>query len=40
MPDDRPSQRTTRGFGPAAMMAAKQTAFDWVKAWRLVACAA
>lgn len=32
MPDDRPSQRTTRSFGPAAMTAPKQTAFDWVKA--------
>ena len=32
MPDDRPSQRTAHSFGPAAMTAAKQTAFDWVKA--------
>jgi len=40
MPDDRPIERTARSFGPAAMTAAKQTAFDWVKAWRLVACAA
>ncbi len=32
MPDDRPNQRSSRSFGPAAMTAAKQTAFDWVKA--------
>jgi len=32
MPDDRPSQKTARSFGPAAMTAAKQTALDWVKA--------
>ncbi len=32
MPDDRTSQRPSRSFGPAAMTAAKQTAFDWVKA--------
>jgi hypothetical protein len=40
MPDGRAGQRTSRSFGPAAMTAAKETAFDWVKAWRLVACAA